>query len=1033
MLSVTIDPTGENQWCTFYRYNSEGLLIWTAQPSAVNGYDDSYDDLMNFDVGTGLYQYLNDSTGLINVTNYYPSTDIGTGAVEGYVENENVQQGQSGSDILLRSYTYTSNTDSGGNVVYPVATDVSYPDASDPSITITTSYSYTFYSGTNQVQQKTTTFPVISSGQNGSGTAATTVEEYDEYGNLTQQTDELGIVNTYTYAYPVLGVASEQTLNYQSGVTQPGVNVVTDFTYDDQGRLIQSLGPTHTVDLGGSATSIRKASWNVYNQSSQPMSGTWGADQNWTGYGYATGTGPSYTYTLIDPVSITSLNKDGRTVAQIVSIRTTGSGALSATDTFAQTDWQSWSSTQYDEQGHMVSQYTYFLIPSSGTGTSGVNYAETDYGYDALERQNRVVSPVGTITRTVWTTPQWVASVWMGTNDTGATDSNPAGSGSPNNMVMVTQNQYDGGSAGGDGNLTQVTQYASATDTRVTSYGYDFRDRKINMTGEINAYEAYTYDNLDRLTQTDQYNTSSSGNLINRSQTLYDDRNRVYQQIRYAVDPSSGTVGNALTGNTWYDAHGNTIQQIQQGDGQVFSKSQYNGVGWVTATYRGYNTTGTSYSQASTVSGDTILSQSIPTYDEAGNIVSQASFDRLNDATGTGALSAGTQPEARISYTASWFDGIDRSIASANYGAIGSFTRPSTPPSSSSTVLVFSTAYDNAGRVYETTDPNGIITQNTYDNAGRRTQIVEDQGGLDRTTNTTYTLDSQIAALTAVNADTGDQTTTYLYGTTLSDSGVARNDLLRYVHYPDSLTLTWPSLTVDQWAELSVDDWADLQVNPITDVVAYTYNILGQQVTITDQRGTVRTLYYDKLGRLTNDCVSTVGSDTDDTVLQIATAYEVRGVVQTLTSYDNATPGSGTVLNQVQLTYNTFSQLVEEQQEHGGAVSGSSPNVQYAYDSGASGSNEIRLNQLTYPNGRTIGYSYGTSGGMNDYLNRIDTIQDTTSGTTDLASYMYLGLGTVIRINYPQPSVMLDLWGGTSGAFNGFDLFNRIIDQRWET
>ena len=32
-----------------------------------------------------------------------------------------------------------------------------------------------------------------------------------------------------------------------------------------------------------------------------------------------------------------------------------------------------------------------------------------------------------------------------------------------------------------------------------------------------------------------------------------------------------------------------------------------------------------------------------------------------------------------------------------------------------------------------------------------------------------------------------------------------------------------------------------------------------------------------------------------------------------------------------------------------------------------------------------------------------------------------------------QPSVMLDLWGGTSGTFNGFDLFNRIIDQRWET
>ena len=136
-------------------------------------------------------------------------------------------------------------------------------------------------------------------------------------------------------------------------------------------------------------------------------------------------------------------------------------------------------------------------------------------------------------------------------------------------MVMITQNQYDGGSAGGDGNLTQVTQYVSATsgDTRVTSYGYDFRDRRTAMTGEINVYEAYTYDNLDRLIETDRYDTSSSGNLIGKSQTLYDDRGRVYQQIVYAVDPSTGTVGNALTTNNWYDPSGNLIKSIAGGPG----------------------------------------------------------------------------------------------------------------------------------------------------------------------------------------------------------------------------------------------------------------------------------------------------------------------------------------------------------------------------------------------------------------------------------------------------------------------------------
>ena len=168
-------------------------------------------------------------------------------------------------------------------------------------------------------------------------------------------------------------------------------------------------------------------------------------------------------------------------IDQISSKRNTGSGALLASDTFSQSagDWKRWSSKQYSNQGQLTSSRVYFSIPSSGTGSSGTNYDQTDYGYDALERQNRVATPGGTITRTVWTAPQRVASVWVGTNDTGATDSDPTGGGAAgNNMVMVTENQYDGGSDQGDGNLTQVTAYAAASDTRVTLYGYDFRDRR---------------------------------------------------------------------------------------------------------------------------------------------------------------------------------------------------------------------------------------------------------------------------------------------------------------------------------------------------------------------------------------------------------------------------------------------------------------------------------------------------------------------------------------------------------------------------
>jgi len=41
-------------------------------------------------------------------------------------------------------------------------------------------------------------------------------------------------------------------------------------------------------------------------------------------------------------------------------------------------------------------------------------------------------------------------------------------------MVKVTANQYDSGNDGDDGNLTQQTQYVTASDTRVTTFTYDW-------------------------------------------------------------------------------------------------------------------------------------------------------------------------------------------------------------------------------------------------------------------------------------------------------------------------------------------------------------------------------------------------------------------------------------------------------------------------------------------------------------------------------------------------------------------------------
>jgi hypothetical protein len=238
---------------------------------------------------------------------------------------------------------------------------------------------------------------------------------------------------------------------------------------------------------------------------------------------------------------------------------------------------------------------------------------------------------------------------------------------------------------------------------------------------------------------------------------------------------------------------------------------------WVTSSYSGYNTSGTSYSQALVVTGDIIVEQVDNTYDEAGSLILAAASQRLNDAsaTTTGAL---TSSIARISYAASWVDGIDRVIAAANYGT-GFTSRGSTPPASSSTVLVTRMSYNDGGEASQVTDPMGYVTQTTFDDAGRTTQTVEAYGTTSAgTTNFTYTLDNLTATMTAVNGSTGNQTTTWTYGTNASSSGVVRNDMLASVAYPDSVSGT--------------------------DVVSYAYNRLGQQRTITDRERYVNPIFH---------------------------------------------------------------------------------------------------------------------------------------------------------------------------------------------
>jgi len=119
--------------------------------------------------------------------------------------------------------------------------------------------------------------------------------------------------------------------------------------------------------------------------------------------------------------------------------------------------------------------------------------------------------------------------------------------------------------------------------------------------------------------------------------------------------------------------------------------------------------------------------------------------------------------------------------------------------------------------------------------------------------------------------------------------------------------------------------------------------------------------------------MAALGSSIDDAILRLGTTYDVRGLVEKRTSYNHATVGSGSVVNEVQNAYNDFGQLETQYQEHSGAVNtGTSVKVEYGYEDGSA--NTIRPTELVYPSGWTLTNSSGTADSDSDRLSRVEAL-----------------------------------------------------------
>ncbi|MEM1210755.1 MAG: LamG-like jellyroll fold domain-containing protein [Planctomycetota bacterium] len=585
------------------------------------------------------------------------------------------------------------------------------------------------------------------------------------------------------------------------------------------------------------------------------------------------------------------------------------------------------------------------------------------------------------------------------------------------NLKLVASMAYDDGNGGGLSNLTSTTAHLDNAPSRVTRHTYDFRGRRVITDGEETLYTTTTYDNLSRVTQTTSRNTTAAGKLEARTDTAHDDRNRVYRTTVHGVDPTDGSLSDQLVGNNTYDPAGNLIQQSNPGDSAAYSKFEYDNLGRQTRALLAYE---------DATPTEIVVEDSLTTFNEA-DLPITLTQKQIN--TGTH-----SSPTYRDSYTFQYFDPLTRQIAVADYGAPGSApTRPASIPTRSNDVLVTTMQYDDAGRNDQTTDPKALVTLREYDALDRETALIENYSApgtptdsTNRTTQTTYTPDGQIATLTAVmppgSGSTPDQVTTYHYGVTLSSAGgtskVADNSLLARIEYPES---------------------------PSGGGVTFDYNRQAQVICKSDRNGTKHLYNYDRLGRPTQDKVTDFGTSgggpsnpgVHQGIKRLTTQYNARGLVASSRSHislgDNPNHG---VTNEVRFAYDAFNHLKTSWQQPDSAVNeATSQKVQYTHAQGtASGgtgtTNTTRLESMTYPNGRNLVTDYLS--GSSDKLGRPWRLLTNGPGSQNIAEYNYLGRNYLSRVIYRVPDVMLDLWGGTTGAYTGLDRFDRVIDQHWK-
>ncbi len=1024
---------------------------------------------------------VNASSGLIE-TYSYNSTGLRT--------DEFVKNGESGTPY------YVTATDYGDSINPYIATATyDYPtQTATRSGGIQTSYSYTFYDSSThqQVQTKTTTLPIVPTGQNGSGAATNKSEYYDTLGRLCWTQDGEGYINYYGYQ-PITGTPAYKAVDVDPSAVSSDISGGS--TGNWEAWTVDGANSNSPTRSGSLPTPLALPTKTYYDaQGRQTQSTDTGGNSHYTVYANLQTIQFPYwnssTSQSLLPIQVTNLNNGAQITDRIgvrasyTAILTLSGAPIGFSTAPSQTDYVTWAHYTYNANtGYLTYTDRYIDSPASGPGTLSTDFYRTVTQYDTLGRKQYIVevingsvttSEVEQVTQYLYDIRDRLIQVNKGVSPLGH-DMTSTYNVYPT-LYTMSQTVYDIGGVG-DGVVTKTRKFFGSSSTSYTGTNF-----YVTYRGHLRGLEPlyvsgsteipigpYTVNDVDwegRVTTMAEYSSdpswssvlsgdgysayasSTTTNRLTRTNTLYDNLNRTYQTQEFDIAPSSGTGSNYLAENVFYDRNGRRVASAPAY--AAGTETAYDGAGRDYETRAVISLRSAAYSSGayqyrspvpnpalSSMSGgdDGVLTLAHRTLDGSGNLLQADSFeDNHDDVTGS---SNGINLTSNADYVRrtvfKWYDAANRLVASADYGS---------GDTSSGTGQWKYAAIPSRPSSTPTASANtALVALRAYASDSGRLQTVTDALGTvtkyfyDNLGRSTYVAENwhNFVPPSTGTGNPNDRVTQYVYyGPTQLQQLVAMDP-------NGDGNLSDNQVTSYQYLDPVDVNRRTSEAYPDSSTMALIYNVDGSLSQRTDPRGVVLSCTYTNNRLLAADSVTTLPSGVDGTVQSIAYTYDSLDRPQNITSY--ASPGgTGTVVNDIQYGYyDGMNKIATSYQEHNGAVNTStSLNVQYAYDTITTGSiysNQLRLQTEVRPNGRTIFYDYGSSSPSTAAYSATSTVRELWDGSpsgTGLALYDYNGAGSRLVIaSYLQPSFKLDHFEGTSGTYAGLDRFGRIVDQYW--